>query len=179
MGTFSLICHPDTPARSVESVGVAVEQSGNRLRFLYYVECDPERVVVPKPVRPARADELWQTTCFEAFIAESARGEGAYAEFNFAPSSQWAAYSFAAYRDGMSELRLPVSPQIDMDMDDDGFAVVVSIPVPRSGKRLALSAVIEEVDGTKSYWALAHAPGKPDFHHPSCFAAPLPAPEDA
>ena len=35
-------------------------------------------------------------------------------------------------------------------------------------------AVLEEKDGTKSYWALAHAADKPDFHHPDCFVAKLP-----
>jgi len=43
--------------------------------------------------------------------------------------------------------------------------------------RMGVSAVIEEVDGTKSYWALAHAPGPPDFHNPDCFIATLPAPD--
>ena len=43
--------------------------------------------------------------------------------------------------------------------------------------QLALSAVIEEIDGTKSYWALAHAPGPPDFHNRDCFIATLPAPD--
>jgi hypothetical protein len=34
--------------------------------------------------------------------------------------------------------------------------------------------VLEEQDGTKSYWAIAHPdPDKPDFHHPDCFAAQL------
>ena len=32
--------------------------------------------------------------------------------------------------------------------------------------QLGLSAILEEHDGTKSYWALAHAPGKPDFSLP-------------
>ncbi len=41
---------------------------------------------------------------------------------------------------------------------------------------IALSAVIEETDGTKSYWALRHPPGPPDFHHPDCFALTLEAP---
>ena len=54
-----------------------------------------------------------------------------------------------------------------------------SLPIPMSvtdvGAKLALSAVIEELDGTKSYWALAHPPGKPDFHHPDCFALTLEA----
>ena len=41
---------------------------------------------------------------------------------------------------------------------------------------MGLCAVIEEKDGTKSYWALAHPPGdKPDFHDPACFALELPA----
>lgn len=42
---------------------------------------------------------------------------------------------------------------------------------------IALSAVIEEVDGTKSYWALRHPPGPPDFHHPDCFALTLGPPD--
>ena len=41
--------------------------------------------------------------------------------------------------------------------------------------RLGLSAVIEETTGRKSFWALAHPPGKADFHHPDCFAFELPA----
>ena len=39
---------------------------------------------------------------------------------------------------------------------------------------IGLSAVLEQQDGTKSYWALAHPPGAPDFHHPDCFVARLP-----
>lgn len=36
-----------------------------------------------------------------------------------------------------------------------------------------LSAVIEETGGARSYWALAHPPGEPDFHHPDCFVLEL------
>jgi hypothetical protein len=39
--------------------------------------------------------------------------------------------------------------------------------------RLALAAVVEEDDGRLSYWALQHAPGNPDFHHPECFTLEL------
>jgi hypothetical protein len=39
---------------------------------------------------------------------------------------------------------------------------------------LGLSAVLEEKDGTKSYWALAHPAEKPDFHARNCFVAKLP-----
>jgi hypothetical protein len=34
---------------------------------------------------------------------------------------------------------------------------------------LGLSAVIEDTNGGKSYWALTHPPGGPDFHHSDCF----------
>jgi hypothetical protein len=33
-----------------------------------------------------------------------------------------------------------------------------------------LAAVIEDTRGDKSYWALAHPPGKADFHHSDTFA---------
>jgi hypothetical protein len=56
------------------------------------------------------------------------------------------------------------------------WALGASIAVPAdSNWQLGLSAVLEETDGTKSYWALTHPnPEKPDFHHPGCFVARLP-----
>jgi hypothetical protein len=41
---------------------------------------------------------------------------------------------------------------------------------------LGLSAVVEHADGARSYWALQHPPGKPDFHHPDSFAMQLALP---
>ncbi len=38
---------------------------------------------------------------------------------------------------------------------------------------VSLAAVIEEDQGPISYWALAHPPGDPNFHHPDCFVARL------
>jgi hypothetical protein len=69
-------------------------------------------------------------------------------------------------------------------VSDEGYALIVTVglDLPRKIGRAAitgigLTAVVEEVDGTKSYWALAHAPGPPDFHNADCFTARLPAPE--
>jgi hypothetical protein len=48
-----------------------------------------------------------------------------------------------------------------------------NVPLRVARRRLAclgLSAVIEDLDGVLSYWALRHPPGKPDFHHPDTFA---------
>ncbi|MND06273.1 hypothetical protein D3C83_275510 [compost metagenome] len=38
---------------------------------------------------------------------------------------------------------------------------------------VGLAAVIEAADGALSYWALRHAPAKPDFHHRDAFALAL------
>jgi hypothetical protein len=54
---------------------------------------------IPPAVAAARTDELWRHTCFEAFVRTSLGP--AYYEFNFAPSTQWAAYRFDNYRSGM------------------------------------------------------------------------------
>jgi hypothetical protein len=73
-------------------------------------------------------------------------------------------------------------PQPDIFIERDGatrFTQTVIVDASLLRKEgwgsLALSAVIETLDGAKSYWALAHPPGKPDFHHADCFAIELPA----
>ena len=43
--------------------------------------------------------------------------------------------------------------------------------------RLGLSVVIEQADGSIAYWALAHPPGRPDFHHADCLACEVMAPQ--
>jgi hypothetical protein len=133
-----------------------------------------ERFVIAKVSEPWRADELWRTTCFEAFFKRA--GEDSYREWNFAPSGNWAAYDFTAHRDGMARAEVASPPYIRMEDNFTWWTVGATIAVEADPQwQLGLSAVLEEKDGTKSYWALAHPPGDPpDFHHPDCFAARLP-----
>ena len=49
----------------------------------------------------------------------------------------------------------------------------------RSDWRIGLSAVVEDIDGGKAWWALAHAAGQPDFHHSASFVFDFPAVEPA
>ena len=67
-------------------------------------------------------------------------------------------------------------PRHDVDARSDVWGLGATIPVEADAVwALGLSAILEEKDGTKSYWALAHPPGdKPDFHAADCFAASLP-----
>ena len=73
----------------------------------------------------------------------------------------------------MRDLSLP-PPRIERRIE--GLAATIDLSgLPKGVWRVGFSAVIEERDGTMSYWALAHPPGKPDFHHRDCFALELPA----
>ena len=143
------------------------------MNIWFGVRAPGSRFLLPEATEPARTDGLWQTTCFEAFIRQA--GEEAYREWNFAPSGDWAAYDFESHRQGMAEAQVAAPPYIRLEDNLTWFALGATIAV-ESGKswELGLSAVLEEKDGTKSYWALAHPPGdKPDFHHPDCFVARL------
>jgi hypothetical protein len=131
------------------------------------------RFVIPEVEEPVRKDELWRTTCFEAFLRPLA--QDSYMEWNFAPSGDWAAYGFTGYREGMTKAEIGQPPYIRMEDNLTWWTLGATVAVPADVNwELGLSAVIEETDGTKSYWALAHPREKPDFHDPGCFAARLP-----
>ena len=172
--------HPDScplPAVQIE-VDVACSRSGV-LALSYSVTGKLGDVLMPAVTTAVHADELWQHSCFEAFVRASAANE--YYEFNFSPSTKWAAYRFNGYRSGMRPATDISPPTIKILSSPDQFILHASIELDRLTDlqtpallRLGLSVVIEDRTGRKSYWALAHPPGKPDFHHPDCFTQEIP-----
>ena len=147
----------------------------NSLSLRYLLSGAIDELLLPTSGASERRDRLWQHTCFEIFIR--AASEEPYHEFNFAPSGQWAAYRFQTRRSGMSNMKI-APPSIETTRADESLELlatldVAGLPVEKVWL-VGLSAVIEEKNGCKSYWALAHPPGEPDFHHPACFAFQLP-----
>lgn len=175
-----LIPHPDLPASPFDAVAVDVVRTAPAgLTLRYRVSGDAARLRLPPSAPCIQTDGLWRTTCFEVFIR--APGSAAYHEFNFAPSSAWAAYRFSGYREGMAEALLAAPPRIEGMADGAGYGLDVALdlsslplPPPTEPWTLALTAVLEDAGGGKSYWALAHPPGKPDFHHADGFTLHLP-----
>ena len=164
------------PVRAL-AASVAREGAGG-LHFRYVLDADLSAVRIPAFSAPRQADELWKHTCFEAFIAGPPRDE-AYRELNFSPSTEWAAYAFERYRTGMRPVGLPSPPRVELSRSGSQLTVEARVGVqallPESWHasgaplRIALSAVIEDESGRISYWALKHAPDKPDFHHAAGF----------
>ena len=151
-----------------------VAPRGGGLVLDYRLTGATAKLVLPPPAAPTRADELWRRTCFEAFV-RTATSE-AYFEFNFSPSGAWAAYGFSAYRTGMSPARGLVAPLVEVARTAGSLRLRAWLEPPCDPPwRLGLSAVIEEGNGRKSYWALRHPPGRADFHHLEGFAYELPS----
>jgi hypothetical protein len=171
----ALVRHPSTPAPAVRRIDVelaSTPEGGLRLR--YFLDGDVNVIALPATVAPRQADGLWQHTCFEAFIG--GQGSRAYCEFNFSPSTEWAAYGFSAYRVGMAPIAYSTPPSVAVSVTEDRIALEAVIPLeallalPGDGTLLVgLTAVIEDLAGNLSYWALAHRAEKPDFHSPAGF----------
>src|SRR5688500_15027063 len=91
--------HPDSRCSAVRQIEVdTARPRADRLVLSYIVTGTMHDILMPSAVPPSRSDDLWQHTCFKAFVRCSSDAE--YYEFNFAPSTQWAAYRFSGYRNG-------------------------------------------------------------------------------
>ena len=165
------------------AVTASAEREGTELLLRYEISGNIEALNLPAPTAaPARRDELWRATCFEAFIRPSL--SEAYWELNLAPSGDWALYHFTGRRAGMAS---PESfpPAVDVEAEGNRYLLRASIDLagflsPAVPWQLNLTSVIADAGGGRSYWALAHPPeGPPDFHDPACFMLELPPPSAA
>jgi len=196
-GTLPLVAFAPRSDGVVRALEAHVDwQDDGLLRFQYTLDAEPGRIQVPGRRAPRQADELWKHTCFEAFVALAAGGvqdasiaprpvaatpvtHAGYRELNFAPSTEWAAYAFDGYRTGMVQVTMQPPPDIRVEASAGRLHVSARVDLrtlfarderaPRPTLRVALAAVIEDDGGTITYWALKHAPTKPDFHHPAGF----------
>jgi hypothetical protein len=177
--TISLKAHPQARNDAVRSIGVRVSrlQSGT-LTITYVLDADLDRLRIPHSRLPRIGHRLWQHTCFEIFVRR--KDIPAYHEFNFSPSGEWAVHAFKRYREAVVVENEPLTPSIavrstatklelDAAMDLHGL----SSQYATHALMVAISAVIEARDGSLSYWALEHPPGKPDFHHSDAFVLEL------
>jgi hypothetical protein len=170
----TLRLHPDSLCAAATQIEADVSRPHPGSLILSYVARGRiSDLRLPSVAATARADELWRHTCFEAFVRPPTGS--AYYEFNFSPSTQWAIYRFDSYRSGMRVATEIAAPRIEVRSSAESYTLQAALELDGLSLpwRIGLSAVLEETNGRKSYWALAHPPGKPDFHHADCFALEL------
>lgn len=168
--------HPGSPGPDLSLRVRATRPRPNSLEVTYEVTGNIGSLKVPGWVSRKRADELWRTTCFEAFIA---RPCGGYVEINLSPSGLYAVYGFSGYREEMEALAGVEVRDTVTELDEERLMLTTTLDLDRLNLgegpwRMGLSTVIETDEGAISYWALAHPSDKPDFHHPDSFVLELP-----
>jgi len=169
-----LIPHPSDPESPIKRLlSGCARIAGGAISFRFIAQGEIRQLQIPSDGEGRRRDELWRTTCFEAFLK---RPDGGYLELNFSPSKDWAAYDFSDYRKGMTDSGSIASIEILTDHFEDALMVDTKVrfaanwALSESGSlAIGLTAVMEDISGRKSHWAILHPAEKPDFHHPDGF----------
>jgi hypothetical protein len=155
----------------------AISRSGTHLTITYNLTGSLQDLVIAPPAdKPARRWVLWETTCFEFFLAlQEAAG---YWEFNLSPAGTWNVFRLTGYRQGLEEdpafqtLPFTVHRQPEMLALTLKVDLAAILPADRPLK-VAISTVLEHQDGRLSYWALTHPGPEPDFHRREGFVIKL------
>jgi hypothetical protein len=179
LGRHALLPHATSPVASVQELSVTLSRpEPDSLELRYTLLGHVGELKLPEPRPSVRADGLWRHSCFEAFIGHSSGPD--YWEYNFSPSGAWAAYRFAARREGMAPLMKGAPPALAHRVDGGRMEVNVTLDLSwlvrthvAEQLKLGVAAVIEDRAGVLSYWALSHPAEKPDFHHPDSFVLRL------
>lgn len=165
---------PTTTHLSPISIQAQIDRTPTTLSITFTLSGPLSTILLPPPAAaPARRDNLWQSTCFEAFIGPAGRPD--YVELNVSPALDWNLYRFSDYRAGMSPVEgTPVSARL-VHSSAASFILESSIALPPDFASAPLdvnvTAVIEERAGRRSFWALAHTAERPDFHRRDAFVA--------
>lgn len=179
----ALLPHPAVPTPVGLAVVVAGRTTNAQLELEYHFEgaAAPDVSIAARAERPTRRDELWQHTCGEVFLADAARPE--YLEFNFSPSGDWAAYSFTGLRSGRRDHHWQgPAPVVRWHVARHVLQVALPWQAIESAGTLgasyaaAYTAVVANIDGTRSFWALQHVRPTPDFHARASFVAQISRP---
>jgi len=175
--SFELIPLPDPGIPKIKITGSLVRE-GNVLTIRYTLSGTIEEVRFPHLIpQPGRRNDLWQTTCFEFFLAFPDQPQ--YWEFNLSPSGDWNAYRMDAYRQiSFQEEELIHGLHLDIRRNVDCYhleTVVDISPILVAEKQLlmGISCVIQTLDGHETYWALIHPSSQADFHQRESFILAL------
>jgi hypothetical protein len=127
-----------------------------------------EVLLPPTSLSRRRRDELWKATCFEFFLA--VQDQPGYWEFNMSPSGDWNVYRMDAYRRVGFREETAIS-QLQFESKKESRQVVLDVSLeltsiirPDEEIQAGITAVIQAMDGSETFWALDHPAPYADFH---------------
>ncbi len=170
MESNPLMLHQTCDLGPIPAVTAAITATATGCEAEFRLDGAVGRIVLPQSGPSVRTDNLWKTTCFEIFWQPI--GGTSYREFNLSPSGRWAAYDFDAFREGMRNAPVDAISLACSHWDDGGkgelvlkASIAAELPAPA---QVALNAIVEHQNGAMQFWALAFAPGAPEFHSEAC-----------
>ncbi len=170
MKPVPLMLHQTCDLGPIRSVTAAITATANGCEAEFRLHGGVGRIVLPQSGPSVRTDNLWKTTCFEIFWQPI--GGTYYREFNLSPSGRWAAYDFDGFREGMRDAPVDAMALACSHSDNNGSGELVlkaSIAAElHAPAQVALNAIVEHEGGGLQFWALAFAPGAPEFHSEAC-----------
>ncbi|WP_438725885.1 DOMON-like domain-containing protein [Parasphingorhabdus sp. DH2-15] len=179
LGENKLHLHENSVAGDYEVATKYEYSAQTMLKLTFSLTGNLQSIILPEQSAQTWQDNLWQHTCFEAFIGLEDSNQ--YIEYNFSPSGAYAIYSFESYRFAMQPALNLVSPDITTQWHGpNAFQLIAYVDLGQLAHKkpmdMGLSAVIEQEPSTLAYWALAHPSDKPDFHNRDCFTIQLQPP---
>lgn len=126
------------------------------------------QIIMPTQPSAGRHHDLWQQTCFEAFIRPKI-GIG-YFEVNLSPTGAWNIYRFESYRSPQPPTEFSEAEVLEITPQQESLNARIKLPdLDLTLVEVSLCAIFKLKNGTTSYWANRHSAHKPDFHYPDSF----------
>lgn len=174
---FQLQPFPGDAAPADLTITGSARRDGQELQLRYVLSGPLAELLLPEPAAaPRRLDDLWQSTCLEAFLALP--GDPGYWELNLCPSGDWNLYRLDGYRQGLRPEAADRAPGLRRQTAPGGLELTASLPMPAplaasAALDLGITAVIATHRGELSYWALHHPGDQADFHRREGFLVRL------
>lgn len=165
---FSLVPFDPSNCPAIAIAG-RISRQNNLLALHYSLTGDVESIMVPPAFgQPSRKHDLWKATCFELFLAR--KDQPQYWEVNLSPSGDWNVYRMDSYRRiGFKEETRLQQLQMQARKEKHRFTLGTHVdlnPIFSQDEPLqaSITAIIQSIDGTETYWALNHTGPQADFH---------------
>jgi hypothetical protein len=179
MSSQRLVPFDASVAPSID-LSVTVDRRGSDLQVFYRLTGAVETIALPSfevwdSVAFARRMGLWEMTCFEFFLGVPGRED--YWEVNLSPAGYWNVFRLDGYRSGLREEQ-GIKGLRMVSGFESGFCLQTVVDLNGLGIgdceiELSVTAVIAEVSGAMSYWALCHGGREADFHLRDSFVMAL------
>ncbi len=158
---------PSPGLRGIQLAGEAIWKSAV-LTLRFALDSPAGALRMPAPTgAPARRHNLWESTCFEAFIGRP--GERAYRELNLAPNGHWNVYALTDYRENLEEWKAVQELRYALRRSDQHVELTCELDLSGwiaadQALEISLTAVLDHGGTGCSYWAWHHQGEQADFH---------------